>query len=154
MHIYGICVPIIGNYIPLQAFIQKGDPMNIILELFHDKINGTFTFLTEASSKSIAFRSFLHQEKDISSLSRVHRLKIFCLCQSSDIISHVENMAMDCFFSTPWTINVNNSFFKISDIKKAQELADRFDSKNLCKQLDFFAYKINSYLDTIKKTFH
>lgn len=48
----------------------------------------------------------------------------------------------------------DNSFFGISDIRKAQELADRFDSKNLCRQLDLFAHKVNPYLDTIEKAFH
>ena len=45
----------------------------------------------------------------------------------------------------------DNSFFEISDIAKAQELADRFDSKSLCRQLDLFAHKVNPYLDTIEK---
>lgn len=48
----------------------------------------------------------------------------------------------------------DNSFYEISDIAKAQELADRFDSKSLCRQLDLFAHKVNPYLDTIEKTFH
>lgn len=47
----------------------------------------------------------------------------------------------------------DNSFFEISDIAKAQELADKFDSKSLCRQLDLFAHKVNPYLDTIEKTF-
>ena len=48
----------------------------------------------------------------------------------------------------------DNSFTEISDIEKAQQLADSFDSKKLCRQLDFFAEKLNSYLDVIKDTFH
>ena len=48
----------------------------------------------------------------------------------------------------------DNSFFEISDLAKAQELADKFDSKALCRQLDFFAHKTNHYLDTIEKIFH
>jgi hypothetical protein len=48
----------------------------------------------------------------------------------------------------------DNSFFEISDIEKAQELADKFDSKKLCRQLDYFAEKLNPYLDTINETFH
>jgi len=48
----------------------------------------------------------------------------------------------------------DNSFYEISDIAKAQELADKFDSKSLCRQLDLFAHKVNPYLDTIEKTFH
>lgn len=48
----------------------------------------------------------------------------------------------------------DNSFFEISDIQKAQELADKFDSKSLCRQLDLFAHKANPYLDTIEKVFH
>lgn len=48
----------------------------------------------------------------------------------------------------------DNSFCEISDIAKAQALADKFDSKSLCRQLDFLAHKVNPYLDTIEKTFH
>lgn len=48
----------------------------------------------------------------------------------------------------------DNSFFEISDIEKAQELADKFDSKKLCRQLDFFAHKVNPYLDTMESIFH
>lgn len=48
----------------------------------------------------------------------------------------------------------DNSFSEISDITKAQELADKFDSKSLCRQLDFFAHKVNPYLDTIENTLH
>lgn len=47
----------------------------------------------------------------------------------------------------------DNSFFEISDITKAQELADKFDSKKLCRQLDYFAENLNPYLDTITETF-
>ena len=48
----------------------------------------------------------------------------------------------------------DNSFFEISDIEKAQALADQFDSKSLCRQLDFFAHKVNPYLDTIEQILH
>lgn len=48
----------------------------------------------------------------------------------------------------------DNSFIEISDISKAQELANKFDSKKLCRQLDYFADKINPYLNTINETFH
>lgn len=48
----------------------------------------------------------------------------------------------------------DNSFFEISDLNKAQELADKFDSKALCRQLDLFAYKVNPYLDTIENILH
>ena len=48
----------------------------------------------------------------------------------------------------------DNSFYEISDIEKAQELAEKFDSKSLCSQLDLFAHRVNPYLDTIEKTFH
>ena len=34
----------------------------------------------------------------------------------------------------------NNLFFYISDIEKSQDLADRFDSRSLCRQLDMFDY--------------
>ncbi len=48
----------------------------------------------------------------------------------------------------------DNSFYEISDIPKAQELADKFDSKSLCRQLDLFAHKVNPFLDTIESVFH
>jgi len=48
----------------------------------------------------------------------------------------------------------DNSFTDISDVMKAQGLADQFDSKKLCRQLDYFAEKLNPYLDTIKKSFN
>lgn len=48
----------------------------------------------------------------------------------------------------------DNSFFEISDLNKAQELADKFDSKALCRQLDLFAHKVNPYLDAIEKILH
>lgn len=37
----------------------------------------------------------------------------------------------------------DNSFSEISDPVKAQELADSFDSKSLCRQLNLFAHKVN-----------
>lgn len=48
----------------------------------------------------------------------------------------------------------DNSFFEISDIEKAQELADQFDSKSLCRQLDLFAHKVNPYLGTVESILH
>jgi len=48
----------------------------------------------------------------------------------------------------------DNSFYEISDPAKAQELADKFDSKSLCRQLDFFAHKVNPYLDTVENILH
>ena len=48
----------------------------------------------------------------------------------------------------------DNSFIDISDVQKAQELADKFDSKKLCRRLDCFAKKVNPYLDTIYDSFH
>ncbi len=47
----------------------------------------------------------------------------------------------------------DNSFSFISDIDKAQELADRFDSKKLSKHLDLFAERINPFLPTVKNIF-
>jgi hypothetical protein len=47
----------------------------------------------------------------------------------------------------------DNSFIEISDIAKAQELADKFDSHKLSRRLDFFAEKVNPYLETIYKSF-
>ena len=47
----------------------------------------------------------------------------------------------------------DNSFTDISDVEKAQALADKFDSKKLCRHLDAFAKSINPFLDTVQKTF-
>jgi len=47
----------------------------------------------------------------------------------------------------------DNSFLEISDIPKAQELADKFDSKKLCRRLDGFAKRLNPYLDTVFESF-
>ncbi len=47
----------------------------------------------------------------------------------------------------------DNSFTDISDVAKAQELADKFDSKKLCRHLDGLAKSINPFLDTVQKTF-
>ena len=47
----------------------------------------------------------------------------------------------------------DNSFTDISDVAKAQELADKFDSKKLCRRLDSFARSLNPFLDTVQKTF-
>ena len=48
----------------------------------------------------------------------------------------------------------DNSFFQLSDIEKAQELADKFDPKALCRQLDLFAHIVNPYLGTIEEILH
>ena len=47
----------------------------------------------------------------------------------------------------------DNSFTSISDVAKAQELADRFDSAKLCRRLDVFAKSLNPFLDTVQNTF-
>jgi len=47
----------------------------------------------------------------------------------------------------------DNSFLSISDVEKAQKLADQFDSKKLCRMLDKYAYQLNPFLETIEKTF-
>ena len=47
----------------------------------------------------------------------------------------------------------DNSFTDISDIAKAQELADKFDSKKLSGRLDAFAKSINPFLDTVYQIF-
>jgi hypothetical protein len=47
-----------------------------------------------------------------------------------------------------------NSFVSLSDIDKAQQLADQFDSNKLCRMLDRFAYAINPYLETVEQTFN
>lgn len=47
----------------------------------------------------------------------------------------------------------DNSFIGISDVAKAQELADKFDPAKLCRRLDGFARSINPFLDTVQKTF-
>ena len=46
----------------------------------------------------------------------------------------------------------DNSFTDISDVAKAQELADKFDSKKLCRRLDSFAKSLNPFLDTVQKS--
>ena len=48
----------------------------------------------------------------------------------------------------------DNSFTEISDVEKAQELADKYDSEKLCRVLDMFAERLNPYLETIKGTFN
>lgn len=47
----------------------------------------------------------------------------------------------------------DNSFTHISDVPKAQALADKFDAKKLCRSLDAFAKSINPFLDTVQNTF-
>ena len=47
----------------------------------------------------------------------------------------------------------DNSFTDLSDVAKAQELADKFDSKKLSRSLDFFASSINPFLDTVLNVF-
>lgn len=47
----------------------------------------------------------------------------------------------------------DNSFTEISDIKKAQELANKFDSAKLSRHLNGIAAAINPYLSTVSKTF-
>ena len=47
----------------------------------------------------------------------------------------------------------DNSFTALSDVAKAQELADKFDSAKLCHRLDAFAKSINPFLDTVYQTF-
>ena len=46
----------------------------------------------------------------------------------------------------------DNSFTHISDVAKAQYLADHFDSKKLCRRLDSFARSINPFLDTVQNS--
>ncbi len=47
----------------------------------------------------------------------------------------------------------DNSFTSISDVAKAQELADKFDSTKLFRHLDGFAKSLNPFLDTVQKSF-
>lgn len=47
----------------------------------------------------------------------------------------------------------DNSFTALSDVVKAQELADKFDSVKLCRRLDAFAKSINPFLDTVYQAF-
>jgi len=47
----------------------------------------------------------------------------------------------------------DNSFTDISDVAKAQALADKFDSARLCRRLDAFAGSISPFLDTVQKKF-
>lgn len=48
----------------------------------------------------------------------------------------------------------DNSFTYISDIGKAQELADRIESLKLCGRLDAIASRINPFLERIHEIFH
>ena len=43
----------------------------------------------------------------------------------------------------------DNSFTDISDVAKAQELADKFDTSKLSRHLDGIAKTINPFLDTV-----
>ena len=47
----------------------------------------------------------------------------------------------------------DNSFSYLSDFEKAQELADRFDSKKLSNHLDLFASRVNPFLPKVKEIF-
>ncbi len=47
----------------------------------------------------------------------------------------------------------DNSFTDISDVVKAQALADKFDSVKLCRRLDSFAKSLSPFLDTVQKKF-
>ncbi len=47
----------------------------------------------------------------------------------------------------------DNSFTDISDVAKAQELADRFDSSKLCRRPDAFARSLSPFPDTVQKNF-
>lgn len=47
----------------------------------------------------------------------------------------------------------DNSFTDISDVEKAQELADKFDPAKLRRHLDGMAFNLNPFLDTILKVF-
>lgn len=47
----------------------------------------------------------------------------------------------------------DNSFTDISDVAKAQELADKFDSQKLCRRLDAFAGSLSPFLGTVQKQF-
>lgn len=47
----------------------------------------------------------------------------------------------------------DNSFTHLSDVARAQDLADRFDSAKLCRRLDAFAKSINPFLDAVHQTF-
>ena len=48
----------------------------------------------------------------------------------------------------------DNSFSEISDIPKAQELADQFDSKNSAASSISSRIKVNPYLDMLETIFH
>lgn len=64
-----------------------------------------------------------------------------------ELMKHVfdkHNITYECY---------DNSFTHISDPAKAQELADKFNSEKLCRQLDRFAKSINPFLDTVMKEF-
>ena len=54
------------------------------------------------------------------------------------------NISYECY---------DNSFTHLSDVAKAQKLADKFDSSKLCRQLGAFAKSINPFLDTVHQVF-
>ena len=47
----------------------------------------------------------------------------------------------------------DNCFIDISDIKKAQEIADKMEEKKWCRTLDAFGKKVNPFLKHMKKIF-
>ena len=48
----------------------------------------------------------------------------------------------------------DNSLFNISDLPKAQELADNIESLKLCGRLDAIAHRVNPYLAKLTEIFH
>ena len=50
-------------------------------------------------------------------------------------------------------LRYDNSFVDISDIEKAQEIADKMEKKKWCRTLDAFASKVNPFLKRLEKIF-
>ena len=73
--------------------------------------------------------------------------KIQVYINGRELMKHVFNkngITYECY---------DNSFTSLSDVAKAQELADKFDSSKLGRHLDVFAKSINPFLDTVMKVF-
>lgn len=59
-------------------------------------------------------------------------------------VFHANGISFQCY---------DNSFTDISDVAKAQELADRFDPHKLCNRLDAFARSLSPFLGIFQKKF-
>ena len=80
----------------MQAFIRKNDPINTILELYQDKINGTFSFFDRMSIKGNIIQFFSTSRKGFFLSEQNVRLRNFSAYTSQvtdNIVSYVQNIA-------------------------------------------------------------